>query len=167
MKKIIVVTMIVMALLPMTAMAEGYGTYGRFVIDGTDIDVPLYLYGCYDTIAIKSAVDAENSAVIVDYYDWFQRPTAMYIADHRNQGFDELYDIVPGETTALIEFADGSEMNYICEELDREGHNNEYGICFSDWREVATVIPSDWVYSYTCNPEGWWSITIATWRPID
>ena len=148
--------------------SRDFGNYGRFVVLGTDIDVAIYYYDmdAVDVWPVQEAVDYPDICVAQDYSNVYGRPVALNIADHRNQGFDDLYDVVPGETVAEIEHADGTVERYLCESVDYNGTNTDYGVLNDEDDYVELTIPSDWLWTYTCNEEGWWSVTIVCWSPI-
>lgn len=161
----------VVLLLEEKAFAEekDYGNYGRFVVNGTDIDAAIYYYDmdAVDVWAVQEVVDDPDKCVAQDYSNYHGWPVALNIADHNNQGFDQLYDVVPGETTCEIQHQDGTVERYLCESVDHQGTNSEeYGVLNSAGNHPELVIPSDWIWTYTCNPEEWWTVTVVCWSPI-
>lgn len=148
---------------------KDFGNYGRFVVSGTTIDVPVYYFYMYDADfnAVQSVVDDPNKAVAQDFSGYWGYQVAMNIADHKNHGFDQLYDVIPGETTCEIQHEDGTVTRYLCESVDHNGTNSEEdGIVNSAGVIQEVAIPSDWLWTYTCNPEGWWTVTVVCWSPI-
>ena len=168
MKKLVTITLalVTLMLIPIQINAEEDRYLGNLKIAGTNIDVDLYWFGSYETSLAQACVNQRNNAVFQDFSFEYGYDVVPLIADHRNQGFDELYDVIEGETIATITYADGSSKDYICREKDRCGTNDDVHIMDSYGNNSVLKYPSDWIAIYTCNPEGWWSITITFWEPI-
>ncbi len=136
-----------------------YGDSGRLVIQDVGISVPLYYCGT-DGDLHQYLVDNPDSACLFDYRS--NGDLSLGISDHKYQGFDGLYDVVPG-TIAKILHSNGTEETLICIYADRNAINDGYYIIDSQGRKVSYIDPSI-IYMYTCNPEGWWSVTVTLWQ---
>ena len=140
------------------------GTYGTLVIYGTDVNLPLDYVEAYDTTEyFQAVVDAPSKGAYMDYSEDDGYPVAGIIADHKNQGFDVLYNL-PIDTTSEIFYPDGSSQKYVLRERRRDGEND--GFIKLDGTYIELLVPSDWICMYTCNPEGWWTITVTFWEPV-
>lgn len=140
---------------------------GNISISDTNIDVPLYYANASWEGVNQVIVDLDDAAAYQDETD-FCGSSIPLIADHNNQNnFCELYDVIPDVSIACITTPDGNEKEYICREIDRNAENNEIQILDSDGNLATTKYASDWIAIYTCNPEGWWSITLTFWEPIN
>ncbi len=137
-----------------------YGDAGRLEIPNVGISVPLYLSVCNGELH-QYYVDMEDSACLFD--NRTEGSLSLGISDHWNQGFDGLYDVTPGMTARIL-YPDGTENDYVCTYVDRNGTNDGYHIIDSQGRQVA-YIDSNILYMYTCNSEGWWSVTLSLWNP--
>ena len=142
-----------------------YGTYGTLVLYGTDVNLPLDYLGSYedDTYA-QSLCDDPFKGVITDLSEAYGFPVSLVVADHRHQGFDALYDVIPDESVAEIFYTDGTSQKFICREKTN-GINNGSRIQVNEIN-AELIYPSDWICMYTCNPEGWWDVTVTFWEPL-
>ena len=138
-----------------------YGDAGRLVIPDVGVSVPLNWSGDDEDLN-QYLVDLEDSASFFDYRndgDW-----SLGIADHNNQGFDGLYYVVPG-TIAYIMHSDGTKETLECVYKDGNATSDGYHITDSMGRNVSCINP-DYIYMYTCNQEGWWSVTVTLWQYV-
>lgn len=137
-----------------------YGDAGRLIIEDVGISVRLYLANTDDIYRNQNITDMEDSACLYDFRSYGE--LSLGIGDHRNQGFDGLYDVVPG-TIAKIYHEDGSVTTLRCVKIDRNSTNDQAYIYDSQGRKIC-MIDSELLYMYTCNPEGWWSVTSTLWE---
>lgn len=137
-----------------------YGDSGRLVIEDVGISVPLYLSVCNGELH-QYYVDMPDCACIFD--NRAEGCLSLGISDHNYQGFDGLYYATPGMIARIL-YSDGTESDYVCTYLDRNASSDEYHIIDSEGRWVAYMDP-DILYMYTCNSEGWWSVTVTLWMP--
>lgn len=80
-----------------------------------------------------------------------------FVADHRYQGFDGLYDVELG-TNAYILHADGTYIELECTAKDEHAINTLDTILSND--ESKDYLSGGCnILMYTCNPEGWWDVT--------
>lgn len=122
--------------------------YGRLYIPSVGIDVALYRG------VSQSATDRADSAAIFAYgsYD------GEIIADHNNQDFSKLFNVVVG-TTGYIQLSNGNVINIKCVEVIN-GHNT--GTELTD--ENYNVVMGKYDYlMYTCR-NGWKNIRICQWN---
>lgn len=134
---------------------DNYGTDGRLIIPELGINVALY--SCNPDEDINYAqyiVDCEDSA------DYYTRNGTIIIGDHKNQGFSGLYDAYVGEY-AYILHSDGSVTKLVCERKTDHGTNS--GPLYDEYGNMASMC-SQPLMMYTCNPAGWWDITIVYWN---
>lgn len=137
-----------------------YGDAGRLIIEDVGISVPLNLAVC-DVNLFQYYVDLPDSACLFDFRD--EGDLSLGIGDHNYQGFDALYYVTPGMVAKILQ-SDGTESDYICTYVDRNATNDRYYITDSQGRKV-TCIDENILYMYTCNPEGWQSVTVTLWEP--
>lgn len=128
-----------------------YGTAGRLIIPSLGINVACY-YSDFDYCQVVTDMEDSAAYLTCDGTD--------FIADHRNQGFDGLYNAVAG-TMAYLKYADGTIKELVCQEVCSNGYSDDYDIydssnCMSYYRGYP-------LFMYTCNPTGWPSITITYW----
>lgn len=122
--------------------------YGRLYIQSVGIDVALY----YELS--QSATDRVDSAAIFTYgsYD------GEIIADHNNQDFGKLFDVVVG-TTGYIQLSNGDVINIKCVDV-LNGHNT--GTELTDENYCSVMGQYDYLM-YTCR-NGWQNIRICQWN---
>jgi len=97
-----------------------YGNHGRLLIPSLKIDVPLY-EGAKGTA--QRIVDAKRSAAFIRWTN------QNVIADHvSEENFCNLPKSVPGNTTAVIEYQNGTRENYFCVRIQTGYIQNENGI---------------------------------------
>ena len=141
------------------------GSYGALKIYGTSINLTLDLIDSPEDFAYAQGIcDDPNRGVVQDYSFNYGYAVTPLIADHKHQGFNQIYDLVPG-TVCEVYFPDGTSQQYVLRDKTREGVNNEVNI-LAYGRPAETVYPSDWLCMYTCNPEGWWTVTVTFWEPL-
>ena len=167
------------------------GSYGAVKIYGTTINLSLdYIYNPNDFAELAQVIcDDPNRGVAQDYsfrlngdwvWDWelgrykqvpideSKRQYAIkLIADHWNHGFDQLYDLEIGRICKIV-YPDGRSQEYVLRELTRNGENNGENILAygKPAYKPDETHKSDWICMYTCNPEGWWSVTVTFWEPL-
>ena len=136
---------------------DNYGTEGRLIIPDLGINVALnYCVPREDINYAQYVTDCEDSAC------YFIRNNTIIIGDHKNQGFSALYDSYIGEK-AYILHSDGSVIGLVCERKTDHGSNS--GLLYDENGVRASSSPQP-LFTYTCNPAGWWDITIAYWNYI-
>ena len=133
---------------------DNYGSEGRLIIP--DLGMNVALNRCNPDTDIDYAqyvVDSQDSAC------YYTRNNTVIIGDHKNQGFSALYDTTIGEK-AYILHSDGSVVELVCTRITPNGSNSEYL-----WDENGTMasLCSQPFIMYTCNPAGWWDVTITYW----
>ena len=122
--------------------------YGRLYIPSVGIDVALYRG------ISQSVTDRKDSAAIFTYgsYD------GEIIADHNNQDFSKLLNVVVG-TTGYIRLKNGNVINIKCIEVIN-GHNTGTKLTDNNYR----VVMGKYDYlMYTCR-NGWKNIRICQWN---
>lgn len=134
---------------------ENYGTEGRLIIPELGINVALNYADSSDAAQTQSVTDWEDSA------SYSYRQGTIVIADHKNQGFSGLYNAYVG-LKGYILHEDGSITTLVCERKTDHGSNNEIDL-YDEYGELASSSPQP-IYTYTCNPAGWWDITIVYWN---
>lgn len=157
-----------------------YGTYGTLVIYGTSINLAVDLIDSPGEFAFAQGIcDDPNRGVVMDYSFKFG-PCTPLVADHKHQGFSVLYDLQPGAICEMF-YPDGTSQKYVLRDK-LTGANNEEDIVVNGGEPAATihVNPDDkekekpegehearrWLCMYTCNPEGWWSVTVTFWEML-
>jgi len=138
-------------------MKERKGMFGRLIFPDTGISVALFTDGAGQTLAEKrqGICDAEDSAAL--YYD----EEGAVIADHNNQGFAELINVLQGQKAYIIT-AD-SVLELLCSRLI-DGHNNDHkGIVDENYEQIRNV--GDFI-CYTCK-ENWLDVRIVVLDMID
>lgn len=146
-------------LTPYDYIQEGqpFGDMGRFLVPRLGINVGLNWADLNDdTSRAQYVCDLEDSACC----DWRHGTSCLIIADHKHQGFSALYDAQIGDI-AYIARADGSYDMLQCVDIDHNGANNEVHILDSNGN-MASHRGHD-AFTYTCNPPGWWTVTIVWW----
>ena len=127
------------------------GMFGRLFFPDAGISVALFTDGPGETLAEKrqGICDAEDSAAL--YYD----EEGAVIADHNNQAFAGLINVLAGQK-AYIVTAD-SVLELVCSQLI-DGHNNDHkGIVDADYAPLRSV--GDFI-CYTCK-ENWLDVRIV------
>ena len=166
--KVFLVTMITILLQASTKCAEFELSelyMGNISISDTNIDVPLYYTNDSWMGVNQEIVDQDNAAVYQDGSDFYE--CMPLIADHRNQNnFSELYDVTPDVSIACITDPNGNQEHYICREIDRNSVNDGMDILDSAGNLASTKYPSNWIAIYTCNLEGYWTVTLTFWEPL-
>lgn len=131
------------------------GDCGRLVIPDKNINVALYRG--YNTDDSQAIVNAQDSACIIDWYSGID-----IIADHWNQGFDNIKSCTPDETYAYIGHGD-TVTTYICTNRFT-GHNTESDLTDDNYNSITTQNQGG-ITLYTCN-NNWRNITIVYFQPI-
>ena len=117
-----------------------------------------------DAVGINVGLTYSSDQWAVDDYDsaaYFSYGMGMMIGDHNYQTFETLPNVIPGSTTARIDFGDHVEQ-YICTNLIT-GYNTGHGLYDDNDNSVesgATLI------MYTCQ---WYSdngVYITMWEPV-
>ncbi len=148
-----------MEYIPVTAleMNARAGMFGRFVIPESGINVALFTDGAGETLAEKrqGICDAEDSAAL--YYD----EEGAVIADHNNQGFASLINVLPGQKAYII--TSDSVIELVCSRLI-DGHNNNHkGLVDENYEPIRNA--GDFI-CYTCK-ETWLDVRIVVLDIID
>ena len=140
---------------------------GIFKISEKNINIELYRVNSDEATReeIQTIVDSDGKGVILNFSQYYQSTAAQLVADHWNQGFEQLYSVVPGETVADLETENGT-VSYICKGIDSNGSNDDHFIYDSSGESAVLKVPKDWLIVYTCNPVGWWSVTLTYWEPV-
>ena len=149
----------IMEYIPVTAaeMDARTGMFGRLVIPDSGINVALFTDGEGETLAEKrqGLCDAEDSAAL--YYD----EEGAVIADHNNQSFALLIDVLPGQKAYII--TSDSVIELICSKLI-DGHNNNHkGLVDENYEPIRNA--GDFI-CYTCK-ETWLDVRIVVLDIID
>ena len=132
-------------------MSSRYGMFGRLVFPDTGISVALFTDGAGETLAEKrqGICDAEDSAVL--YYD----EEGAVIADHNNQSFAGLMNVLVGQKAYII--TSDSVLELVCTGLI-DGHNNDHrGIVDENYAPIRNS--GDFI-CYTCK-ESWLDVRIV------
>ena len=148
-----------MEYIPVTAveMDARAGMFGRLVIPDSGINVALFTDGEGETLAEKrqGICDAEDSAAL--YYD----EEGAVIADHNNQGFAALINVLPGQKAYII--TSDSVFELVCSKLI-DGHNNNHkGLVDENYEPINNA--GDFI-CYTCK-ETWFDVRIVVLDIID
>ena len=141
---------------------------GMFKIPEKNIYIELYRANSveYTREEMQPIVDSDGKGIILDSSQYYGRPVAQLIADHKNQGFEQIYGVVVGETVADFETENGTIISYVCQGIDSNGSNDDHFIYDSSGESAVLKVPEDWLIVYTCNPIGWWSVTLTYWEPV-
>ena len=133
---------------------DNFGTDGRLVIPGLDINVALnYCNPDEDEAYAQYVTDLEDSACFC------YRNNTIVIGDHSSQGFSPLYDTYIGQKAHIVH-ADGSVINLVCTRITEHGTNDDY--LYDEYGNIASFCSQPFIM-YTCNPAGWWDVTITYW----
>ena len=148
-----------MEYIPVTAveMEARAGMFGRLVIPDSGINVALFTDGEGETLAEKrqGICDAEDSAAL--YYD----EEGTVIADHNNQGFAMLINVLLGQKAYII--TSDSVFELVCSKLI-DGHNNNHkGLVDENYEPISNA--GDFI-CYTCK-ETWLDVRIVVLDIID
>lgn len=121
--------------------------YGRLCIPEANIDVGLY-YG-----ADQAITDRQDSANIftMSVFD------GLYIADHNNQEFANLYAIVVG-MRGYLTLANGEVLNIVCTDVFNGHHTGKHIVD----ENGNTNLDGDYLM-YTCR-DSWQNILICLWK---
>ena len=148
-----------MEYIPVTAleMDARAGMFGRLVIPDSGINVALFTDGEGETLAEKrqGICDAEDSAAL--YYD----EEGAVIADHNNQGFATLINVLPGQKAYII--TSDSVIELICSKLIDGHNNNNKGLVDENYEPIRNA--GDFI-CYTCK-ETWLDVRIVVLDVID
>lgn len=124
--------------------------YGRLYVPDAEIDVALY-YGNDQEIT-----DRRDSANIYTWEDYYGET----IADHNNQEFRKLFDVMVG-TKGYLQLANGDIVNIVCTNVFN-GHNTVDLIV--DENGEAAQGRSDYLM-YTCRNRAY-NVRICLWNKI-
>lgn len=142
--------------IPMYEDALQFEDYrGTLYIPDIDLVVPLYSDINMDS---QEIVDSTNSAALLEAFT-----TNPVIADHWNQGFNEIKDCRVG-SLCYIDY-DGNIAWYRCTGVDRDGRNTSYHLLDSHGAD-ACHLGDGTLVMYTCN-EIWTHITVVFWEHCD
>ena len=149
-----------------------YGSYGTLVIYGTPINLTVDLIDSPEDFTFAQSIcDDPNRGVVQDYSFKYGTVTPL-VADHKHQGFSVLYDLQPGTICEMF-YPDGTSQKYVLRDNFRNGVNNEADILVNGEPAVKVHVDDKntyearrWLCMYTCNPEGWWSVTVTFWEMI-
>ena len=133
------------------------GTEGRFSVG----DYTAALYGSTDDRERQRIVDDSDSA----WYFPGMPGASEIIGDHNYQGFEEIYNAIPGETLAFLTFGD-TTVSYVCVSVYRDCTNEDGSICLSDGRILQTDPGDGQLATYTCNDYTGRSVTVVFWEPM-
>ncbi len=128
------------------------GSYGRLMIDGTNINVALY--------AVSAA--SQDQQAIVDRNDsatYATAPGITMIGDHKYQGFSELASVIPNQTHAYIKTTTGTQR-WICTKLIYG--SNDGGHFYDENGNDITFSNPDGIIIFTCG-ENYGSNIITIW----
>ena len=121
-----------------------WGFSGKLVIDAVDVKV-----NTYSSMA-QSVCDRVNSACYFNY-------NGVYVvADHWNQGFENIKRCSVGDIAAL------GDKTYQCINVFY-GHNTGHSLTDNDYKDISTYEGD--LFMYTCN-DGWQNIAIVVWEQI-
>lgn len=132
-----------------------YGSAGRLDIPNVGVGVALNNADLYKD-NVQSIVDAPDSAAFFSFRD-----RLMVIADHNNQGFQNIKKVSVGDR-AVVSQETGICDIYVCTRVCREGHNlgadliDEYGAQVEFNTDGELIM-------YTCN-DCWQNVTITFWQ---
>ena len=144
-----------------TEYSSSVGDMGRLVIPSLDVNVALYCGtesdGTVGDYAQRLANAQDSAAVILG-------PGNLIIADHWNQGFDNIKRAIIGETLAYIVYGDGSYSTYRCVGVDSNGINDGQTVWTSSGIDIYYGY-YEYLTTYTCN-ENWQHVTIVSWEEI-
>lgn len=124
--------------------------YGRLYVPDAEIDVALY-YGNDQEIT-----DRRDSANIYTWEDYYGET----IADHNNQEFRKLFDVMVG-TKGYLQLANGDIINIVCTDVFN-GHNTVDLIV--DEHGEAAQGRSDYLMYTCCNHA--YNVRICLWNKI-
>lgn len=128
------------------------GTKGRLYVPVAGIDVAVNIAKDEDA---QDYTDYADSAAYVRY--WLSK---YYIADHNDQAFAGLTQVVPGDEAFL--FTEKGIEAFVCTDVVF-GHNIENGLTDVNGKELGTSIPLDGFIAYTCL-DTWKNVQITYWE---
>jgi len=143
---------------------DHYGSEGRLIIPSVGINVAVEHGSVIEAEGnnAQSICNMQDTAVwFTPYRHYSERGTTDCIADHKNQGFNGLYDVEVGDKAYLLR-PDGSYSTLTCIRTCPNGHNTEVDL--TDDAEQSCCFSDCDLFMYTCNPEGWWDITVTYWN---
>ena len=128
------------------------GSKGRLCVPAVGIDVAVN--HAYDEDA-QQLTDLGDSAAYVRYC-----LSKYYIADHNDQEFAPLTQVVPGDEAFL--FTDAGIEAFACKST-MYGHNIESGLIDEAGNDLSAKIPMDGFVTYTCL-DNWRNVHIVFWE---
>ena len=137
---------------------SNYGNKGRLIIPDVGINVAVTEADMFNFETNRYAQEICN-----------REDNAVYtlangrgiIADHKHQGFDGLYNVLPGMKAYLLQ-QDGYYYTLVCTQKFDHGVNDEVTLRDDQGNDCCQADCD--LFMYTCNPAGWWDITVTYWN---
>ena len=135
---------------PQCANDSRHGFAGRLIIPDLGINV-----ACFNSKS-QSTVDKEDSAVL------FKKGEATIIGDHKNQGFDALYNATVGLKAYIV--TPNGRTQYICTDVF-DGHNTGKDLTDNDYNTIYKHNKGG-IILYTCK-DTWKNVQVVFFQKAE